>query len=135
MVKLPPGGQKGVNEPPLFRVEPVQVLAVEHRQDGCIVKPLLCQPRRQFNVGILRQRRSAPMARGDGCRLAMSGLCCQHQPEDRTPGVKGSHLRWVVHHGGKSWSLISCSRNSCQDGSGGPCWVGPIGLVSISAGR
>jgi hypothetical protein len=51
VVKLPPGGQKGVNEPPLFRVEPVQVLAVEHRQDGCIVKPLLCQPRRQFNVG------------------------------------------------------------------------------------
>jgi hypothetical protein len=39
------------------------------------------------------------------------------------------------HHGGNSWPVVSCGRNSCQDGSMGPCWVGPIGLVSISAGR
>jgi hypothetical protein len=39
------------------------------------------------------------------------------------------------HHGGNSWPLVSRGRNSCQDGSMGPCWVGPIGLVSISAGR
>jgi hypothetical protein len=57
----------------LARIELVQVLVAEHRQDGHIAKPLLRQLGLQLTIMVVLQRRSAPMAMGS----------CVQDPDER----------------------------------------------------
>jgi hypothetical protein len=62
--------------PPLVRIELVQVLVAEHRQDGRIAEPLLRLLRQlglQLKVMVVLQRGSAPMAMGS----------CVQDPDER----------------------------------------------------
>jgi hypothetical protein len=64
----------------LVRIERVQVLVAEHRQDGRIAEPFLRQPGVQLTIMVVLQRRSAPRAMGRACRIPTSGVACQHEP-------------------------------------------------------
>lgn len=66
--------------PPLVRIELVQILVAEHRQDGRIAKPLLRQPGRQLTIMVVLQRRAAPTAMGSCVQDPTSGVACQHEP-------------------------------------------------------